>query len=447
MLSQRYLIRLSVAVLALAFAILAPAQNGGKEWIEMTARAIQQSKLTLPGSESFHLRAEIIESTNPPSPYRGTVEEFWVSPEKWRRTIESPGFSQTMVVNGDKLLEKDTGDYFPWWLRDMITAMFDPTASLEIPDHVSPRAAKPLDPRISSLCTTVNTSIDRWSICFEPRRTLLTSIYSNHTGYGAEFKNFEGFGKKQVPRHIVFNPESGTTIEATITQLDKLQQMDEKMFAIEKSTPPQDRITSVRISEDALRNLSLTNTNIDWPAVGGGLAKGGCAVYVSADRSGHMREVWPGGCDNAGLEDPLRDIVRKWQLKTAVVDGVPVQVESRLTFGFEAKVAPDPLPELSDAEARMLATKVVEPVLPPESGEVSSEYAVKISVDGTGKLAGVENIKNLATSEFMAVNEALSQWQFKPYIKDGKPQYFHAEIVFRSSWNYFLIRLMELLGP
>jgi hypothetical protein len=56
---------------------------------------------------------EIVETTNPPSPYHGKIEEYWASPEKWQRTIECPGFSQTMVVNGDKLLEKDTGDYFP----------------------------------------------------------------------------------------------------------------------------------------------------------------------------------------------------------------------------------------------------------------------------------------------------------------------------------------------
>ena len=62
---------------------------------------------------------------------------------------------------------------------------------------------------------------------------------------------------------------------------------------------------------------------------------GGCALYVSADRSGHMRRVWPGGCDNNELLTPLQETVGKWRLKTATVNGVPVQVEARLTFAVK----------------------------------------------------------------------------------------------------------------
>jgi hypothetical protein len=40
------------------------------------------------------------------------IEEYWVSPTKWRRTIESPEFKQTLVVNGTDIWEKDIGDYF-----------------------------------------------------------------------------------------------------------------------------------------------------------------------------------------------------------------------------------------------------------------------------------------------------------------------------------------------
>ena len=28
------------------------------------------------------------------------------------------------------------------------------------------------------------------------------------------------------------------------------------------------------------------------------------------------------------------------------------------------------------------------------------------------------------------INNAVAQWHFKPYIKDGKPQYFHADLIF-----------------
>lgn len=338
---------------------------------------------------------------------------------------------QTLVVNGDKISEKDMGDYFPWWLNELITAMFDPLHGLAIPAQVSSETGKPAASRFSSVCTDVRTAADHWNLCIDPNRLLLKSVVSINTGYGVEFSDFRDFGEKKVPRQIVSNPESGTTIRATITQLVELREPDEQMFAIEHSTPPQDRIVSVRIDQDALKKSSLNGIEINWPATGGGPATGGCAVYVSADRAGRIREVWPGGCDNAGLQDPLREMVMKWQLKPALADEVPVQVESRLTFAFNTQVNSNPLPELSDAEARKLATKVVEPAFAPKSGARGSEIIVQISVDETGKLAGVQNTHNLKTSVFVAAYSALRQWRFKPYIKDGKPEYFQANITFR----------------
>ena len=88
-------------------------------------------------------------------------------------------------------------------------------------------------------------------------------------------------------------------------------------------------------------------------------------------------------------------------------------------------------PVLTDAEARKLVTGVVEPVFPPGSVEKGTEVVVQISVDESGKLAGVGNTHKLKTAAFLAAYAALKQWHFQPYLKDGKPQYFHADIVFK----------------
>jgi hypothetical protein len=187
----------------------------------------------------------------------------------------------------------------------------------------------------------------------------------------------------------------------------------------------------VRIDGETFRGLSLVNTEIDWPPTGGGLAKGGCAVYAATDRTGQVREVWPAGCDNTGLQDPLREAVKKWRLKPAISNGVPVQVEALLGFTFQTNADnPNPLPELTDVEARSLATDVVEPVFPTSSGQGRTRIAVRISVDETGKLTGVGNPEGLPNTLFMPIYGALNKWHFKPYLKDGKPQYFHGELVF-----------------
>ena len=62
--------------------------------------ALEQSALTGPNAAPFHLKVHVFESTNPPSDYRAEIEEYWVSPQQWRRTVESPGLRQTLIVNG-----------------------------------------------------------------------------------------------------------------------------------------------------------------------------------------------------------------------------------------------------------------------------------------------------------------------------------------------------------
>lgn len=203
------------------------------------------------------------------------------------------------------------------------------------------------------------------------------------------------------------------------------------MFVPPQSTPASERISSLRIAEEDLRKLVMGSTEIAWPPVGEGLTSGGCAVYVSADRAGHIREAWPEGCDNDGLQDPLREAVMKWTLRPAISDGARVQVESLLGSSFHTSVdSSKALPVLSDAEARKRATGIVEPVFPPGSAPKGTEFGVQISVDEAGKVAGIGNTSNLSDRIFLAIYAAVGKWHFKPYEKDGKPQSFHANLIF-----------------
>src|SRR6267378_1478961 len=376
-------------------------------------RAVQQSKLTLPGSKAFHLKAEIVDTSDRSSDYKAKLEEFWVSPTKWKRTIESPDFSQMLVVNGEAVSEKNTGDYFPFWLNELVTAMVDPLPMLDALKQADMQIAKPHGSGSSTTCADLHARVDRWVICFEGDHGLIASVFTK--GYSAEFKDFKKFGEKRVARRISTDPEPGTKLEARITELTELTQPDEQMFVVSQPTPPKDQIKSIRIDEDVLRKLALGSTEINWPPVGDGLTTGGCAVYVSADRAGHIREAWPEGCDSASLQDPLREAVKKWRLKPAISDGAPVQVEALLGFTFHTAVDKSrALPELSDEEIHKLVTNVAEPVLPPGSVQKGSEVIVQISIDETGKLAGIGNTHSLPDPVFFAAYAALQKWHFSP---------------------------------
>jgi len=402
---------------------------------EVAQHAVDQSKLTSPGSSPFHLQATIVETTNPDSTYKGEVEEYWVSPEKWRRTISSPGFLQTLIVNGDQISEQNKGDYFPWWLNDLVTAMFDPLPILDSLTKVNASMQKPSGSEHSNSCARLQMKVGMppaensafLVLCFEGSHGLLESAVT--PGYKAEFKDYRDFKNKRVARRLVIDPEPGTTIEAKITELAELTSPDESLFAIQQLTPPTERIGRISVPEATVRSLSEYTPDILWPSVRSGKTSGVLSMYISVDRSGHVREAWPLNSDNAGLEDPAREQVMKWQFKPAKIHDVSVQIETVLTLAFSTKIG-DPVHILSDEEARRLATSIVEPVFPPGSAK-GTEVKVQIGVSLDGTVNGAGNPYNVPTPLFMAAYGAVRQWHFRPYLRDGKPDICGADVVFR----------------
>lgn len=398
--------------------------------------AVNQSQLTLPGSTPFHLKAKIVEKDSPGSPYKADVEIFWVSPDKWRRTIQSPQFSQTLVLNGPEVSEQDSGDYYPFWLHDLVTAISDPLPMLDSLKQANSRVAKPRGSEESTSCARFETHAGNppaqisefYVFCFAGERGLLKYIVTPQ--YQAEFKDYKKFKDKWVPRLLVTYPEPGTTIEARIVELGELPSVDEPLFQIDHPTPPENELKSVAVSTSVLNGMSLQNPPVAWPPVRSGKTSGALSMYVSIDRTGRVRETFPLNSDNAGLDDVVRRQVEKWRFKPAVSNGVPVQVEGILTFAFGTKIE-NPIPVLSDAEARKLATNRVEPRFPPGTAASGTAVTISVSIDKDGKLLGAGNPNNAPTSLFMAVYLAVRQWRFQPYLRDGKADVYSADITFR----------------
>jgi hypothetical protein len=420
---------------------------------EAMERASKLSQLTTPGSVPFHLKATISEPDSTDSDYKAEIEEHWLAPDKWRQTIKTPDFSQTLIVNGEKISEQNQGDYYPLWLRDLVTAIFDlaPTRIKQLqtplPDlaALQEHGAQNLPPALRNFRIDTGTSCDRskeevgippvqnsvfTSICFENPSGLLVSVVSPE--YDAEFRDFKQFKEKKVAMKISIVPEPGTKIEARITELTELKAPDPVMFAIQTPTPGQDRIGRARVSEAVARGMLLTSPEIAWLPVRDGKTSGTLSLAVSIDKQGHVRETWPLNSDNPFPQDQARKTVAQWSFKPFLMDGVPGQMETILTFAFQTKID-NPVPVLSDAEARKLAIETAEPVFvmttKPPAG---TEFTVRVAVDETGKIIGLKNPNHLDAGLLGAANVALHKWRFRPYIHEGRPDRFDADVTFRT---------------
>jgi len=430
--------RLLRLVLVSLLAVSAVGQDAGDKLVSIAQavdNAVQQSKLTVAGGAPFHLKAHITNAGTPKPEYTADVEEFWVSPEKWRRTVQAASFSQTLVVNGDKVSEKISGDYYPFWLHDMVTALFDPLPMADQLKGMQGQLEIPEDSAKSNSCLNMQVKVGiapaqnnlGMAFCFGGRGGLLQAVVT--PGYKAQFDSYLPFKKKMVARTIKAEFAPALVLTVKVTELAEFSNPDEKLFAIDALTPATDQIKTIQVTQDSARSLAVNTPAIIWPPVREGKTEGIMSVYVSVDRSGRVREVWPLVSNNPELNEPVREQLLRWQYKP-YNNGGPLQMEAVLTFAFATRIE-NPVPVLSDAQVRKLATRIVEAVVPPGKARKGTRFSLRISVDEGGKAQTVENKNKVAPALYTAGVAALKQWRFRPYMNQGKPDRFYADITFQ----------------
>lgn len=431
----------SVAAVLIFSPTLSSLGNLADQPSDLPKKAIERSQLTQPGSRPFVLKAKVVESTNLANvDYRAEIEETWSSPDKWRRTVKTNKFSQILVVNGTKTTEQLTGDYYPNWLRTIVSALFDPGLEAQGVD-LSRSSDNPmiggnkLCRRFTYMAGVAPVTNKVFStFCFEGG--LLDSISTG--GYNAYYENYKNFAGKKVGHKIREYIESGTELEATIEELSEAKSIDESLFTVSETSVP---LQTIRTNERTLRDLIVGSPEITWPTVRSGADKGTLSLYLCIDRAGRVREIYKLNSSNPGVSDAVRDQVIKWQFKPAVNRGQPVQVEGILTFAFQTAVA-NPIPVLEEPEGQKLILRRVEPAWPSGLVPSGAPLIVTIGVRESGECYGVVFItsddanravvmKPASLSRIAAVLEpALKQWRFQPYMQNGKATEYQVKVTF-----------------
>lgn len=384
-----------------------------------------ESQLTLPRSKPFHLKADVVEATNLKNDsYRAEIEEYWVAPNKWRRIVRAQGFSADIVVNGDKQNDSVSGDYYPNWLRTIVTAIFEPGAPIRDMDltapHDNPMPYSPLRcQRYSSRVGIPPAQNSIFStVCFDGDKFESIQL----PGYEAEYENYKDFDGKKVPRNIREYIEPGTELEARITELTELAPIDESMFAV--TQPASHPLRTVTVTEETLRKLAIDRLELKWPSIRGGKTEGTLSIYVCLDRTGKVRETYALNSDDPGMSDAARQQLSSIQFTPPQSNGKPVQVEGILTFAYKTIIS-DPYPELTGEAARERVITLDGPSF-PWSVPKGTVVTVSILVGEDGKVREV----NVRGAPAGVVWSDFSSWSFRPLVREGKPTAFKAVLKF-----------------
>lgn len=265
------------------------------------------------------------------------------------------------------------------------------------------------------------------TMCVVSRNGLMETVAA--PGHAVTFSDYKTFKGRRVARLIIYQIDHGDSLQARVTELDELKHADETLFAISSPTAPEKQIHSEIVSQSDLNKLALQRLEAVWPQVLDGKTGGETSYYVSIDRTGQVREILPLSVAVERADDSARRQMMRWKFKPVVKDGIPVQAEAVMNFNFDTRVF-GPANMLTDAEARQLASDIVDPIVPAEL-PAGSTCAIRIAVDADGGL--IEQIAgDCVKGMYQPCSQALGKWHFSPYVQEGKSLPYKAEIMFRA---------------
>jgi hypothetical protein len=322
-------------VVVLGFSALLPAEDD----VAKVTKAVEQSTLNQSGTEPFHLRASLSPSRDQDSTSgrTGEIEIWWVSPTQWKREVRSPEFHQVAIKNGIREWQKNEGDFFPDWLREVAQALIMPVPDL----------AQTLEQvKGADVKTRMGSTYYSWimmssdgqvqkgmggSLSITDKTGLL--FYGGGLGWGALFRDYKSFHGRMVARTV----SSGSPeVTAKVSTLEDFKNVPSGFFDVEQSTAETSLLRTVIVEETALRKNLLPRSAIVWPSLQDGPLQGALTTEIVVDRAGVVRDVGTIVSDNPGVGEQARKSISQMRFSPYLENGEAVQVVSRITMPFKS---------------------------------------------------------------------------------------------------------------
>jgi TonB family protein len=336
-----------------ATAVRSGAADDRKKFEKLLEEASKKTDLTAPGSAPFHLKLAASETRRHDPQYQAEIEMWWAAPDKWRREIKSPAFSQTAVQNGQGYYENNSGDYMPFWINELIQSAIDPVPvaalekelkdeEVELSRRRGCQISMPTVAGTEAVEATWQTNfeaegeqIDKHnSVCFDSDGTvgeLFTRPASVKLG---DFQKFKG---KLVAHLVMVFPPGATEVRGTILVLEALKG-DGSAFAIPKDTGLATRLRFISVAQSTLEAYKLDVAAVQWPVLHNFPVKGAVTIDLKIDRNGDIREMGAPLSRNVIINDAVEAQIKSWKFKPYPNTDAPVQVDTNVTLRWDSKV-------------------------------------------------------------------------------------------------------------
>jgi hypothetical protein len=334
---------LVLSALLLSAHYLAPKQAGAEDLASQVKKAVEKSTLDEPGTHPFHLKATYAPSfdRDKDSHRTGGVEIWWQSPTRWRREVRSPEFHQIAIVDGTTQWQKNEGDYFPDWLRELAEAIVRP---VPMPMDVLSEHLRNAEVRRFAGQTSLNweplagpeteqqdaQSNSKGYLALMDKTGLL--LFTGGLSYGGLYHDFKDYHGRVIARTVASgSPE----VTAKLSLLEDLVDPPNGFFDTNVPGGDEHPIETAVLSEADLRKDILSGKPLAWPPLADGPLEGVVWTEVVLDRTGKIREMSQPVADNPGVKDAAEQGFRAMQFQPILRNGIPVQAMGRLSASFK----------------------------------------------------------------------------------------------------------------
>ena len=267
-----------------------------------------------------------------------------VLPTRYKRTIHSAHFSQTLLVDGPKTQETDTGHVFPELLRNLSIELTNPIPRLDqlaaLHLSVSPPDGAPgqivTRYKIPTTDGAGSTTTMDASVAIDRQTGLM--IYGGNLDWDVALHDFAPFHDLQIPRRLTAQTQGGPRLTAQIMLLEDLPATT--LIHITKSTPPAQQLRVLVVPEPDLRKQALNTPIPHWPDLPEGPLSGTMTMRVVVDRTGQVQSIDNFFSTNPALQSAAEQQLLTWRFHPYLDHGTPVQVISTLTFAYNINRLP-----------------------------------------------------------------------------------------------------------
>lgn len=305
------------------------------------SRARRASMLGQPDAKPFHILVEISPRKGEPDDYAAAIEETWLSPLRWVRTVTTDQLVQKTVADNTGIHVSTKGDYFPEWLRNYVTALFDPVpenlqrrlanAPIEHGELANGMRSAPCQHVEFNLGAKPHEQVNFANVCFEQVGRLLELAQSPE--YTMEFNDYAEFDRLQVARTLYgrgASPRSRLTGKVVVLEDVDIPPAD--VFVIPVGAAENDPLSTEILPTDVLLQLSGGLPRLRRPKDAKG--HGSFTVWVDLDRSGEVREAYTLNSDDSGTAWDLAGQLIGMRWKPYVLNGTPVQCQGALVLSY-----------------------------------------------------------------------------------------------------------------